>query len=95
MLRRARPPSQSYHVATVCGEPSGRIVATTAGFGSRRKSSSSGGSGTGGTAEPYAPAAPPHAGDSEQIDASRSDCVAAAMSDNDALTSAQGVARLA
>jgi hypothetical protein len=48
MFRSTRSPSQRYHVATVCGEPSGRSEATTAGFGRRRNSSISGGSGSGG-----------------------------------------------
>src|SRR5205085_4339371 len=49
MLRKIRSPSQSYQVGTVCGEPSRRIVAITAGFGARRSSSTSGGSGGVGT----------------------------------------------
>ena len=50
MFRRTRPSSQSYQVGAVCGEPSGRSVATTAGFGLRRNSSMSGGTGAAGTA---------------------------------------------
>src|SRR5438552_7682936 len=53
MLRRTRAPSQSYQVAAVWGEPSGRSVATTAGFGRRRNSSTSGGSGRLGTLRPH------------------------------------------
>src|SRR5213596_2932155 len=49
MFRSTRPSSQSYQVGTLCGEPSGRSVATTAGFGRRRNSSTSGGTGTLGT----------------------------------------------
>src|SRR5579872_5005549 len=45
MLTRTREPSQSYHVAAVCGEPSLRSVAMTAGFGLRSIASASGGSG--------------------------------------------------
>ena len=48
MLSRTRPSSQSYQVAAVCGPPPGRRLAMTAGFGSRRKRSTSGGTGTGG-----------------------------------------------
>jgi hypothetical protein len=33
MFSRTRPSSQSYQVGTVCGEPSGRTVPTTAGLG--------------------------------------------------------------
>src|SRR5436853_3414478 len=51
MFSSTRPSSQSYQVAAVCGEPSGRSVATTAGFGFARNSSSSGGTGTDGTPE--------------------------------------------
>ena len=36
MLSRTRPSSQAYQVATECGEPSGLIVATTAGCGRER-----------------------------------------------------------
>src|SRR5205814_1821992 len=50
MFSRTSPSSQSYQVATLCGDPSGRSVATTAGFGRRRNSSTSGGTGVGGTA---------------------------------------------
>src|ERR1022692_3210822 len=49
MFSSTRPSSQSYQVAAVCGVPSGRMVATTAGFGFARKASTSGGTGTGGT----------------------------------------------
>src|SRR5512132_3454119 len=45
MLTSRRSPSQSYHVAAVCGEPSARIVAITAGLALRRSASTSGGSG--------------------------------------------------
>src|SRR5579872_95528 len=45
MLTRTREPSQSDHVAAVCGEPSLRSVAMTAGFGLRSIASASGGSG--------------------------------------------------
>src|SRR6187431_785550 len=50
MFRSTREPSHRYHVATECGEPSGRTVATTAGLGRRRSSSTSGGNGSVGTA---------------------------------------------
>jgi hypothetical protein len=53
MFRRTRPSSQSYQVAAVCGVPSGRMVATTAGFGAERNASTSGGTGTGGTDRIY------------------------------------------
>src|SRR5689334_11941541 len=46
MLTSARPPSQRYQVAALCGVPSGLMLAMTAGFGWRRKASTS--SGTGG-----------------------------------------------
>src|SRR5436305_752331 len=49
MLSRMRPSSQSYQVAAVCGEPSGRTVATTAGFGRARNSETSCGTGARGT----------------------------------------------
>src|SRR5438874_4027879 len=49
MLTRIRSPSQSYHVAAVCGEPSGRTVAITAGLAFRSIASTSGGSGGFGT----------------------------------------------
>src|ERR671937_1006198 len=49
MFSRTRPSSQSYHVAAVCGEPSGRSVAITAAFGCARNSSTSSGTGTLGT----------------------------------------------
>src|SRR5436309_15588119 len=45
MFSRTRPSSQSYQVAAVCGEPSGRTVATTAGFGRARNSEMSCGMG--------------------------------------------------
>src|ERR1700756_867954 len=48
MLRNTRPSIQSYQVAAVCGVPCGLTVATTAGFGSARNASISGGTGTGG-----------------------------------------------
>src|SRR5262245_42404108 len=48
MFTRMRPGSQSYQVATVCGEPSRRSEAITAGFGRRRNSSTSAGTGGGG-----------------------------------------------
>jgi hypothetical protein len=57
MFKSTRPSSQSYQVAAVCGEPSGRSVATTAGFAFARNSSTSGGTGTGGTLRIYAGAA--------------------------------------
>jgi hypothetical protein len=53
MFRRIRPSTQSYQVATECGEPSGRTVATTAGFGCFRNSSISGGTGGGGIPRAY------------------------------------------
>ena len=46
MFRKTRPSSQSYQVAAVCGAPLGLTVATTAGFGSARNASISGGTGT-------------------------------------------------
>src|SRR6476660_8146909 len=49
MFKSTRPSSQSYQVAAVCGEPSGRSFATTAGFALARNASTSGGTGTGGT----------------------------------------------
>src|ERR687888_285369 len=49
MFSSTRPSSQSYHVAAVCGEPSGRSVAITAAFGCARNSSTSAGTGTLGT----------------------------------------------
>src|SRR6476646_8344500 len=49
MFRKTRPSSQSYQVAAVWGSPLGLTVATTAGFGSARKASTSGGTGTRGT----------------------------------------------
>src|SRR5215467_873327 len=49
MFKKTRPASQSYQVAAVWGAPLGLTVATTAGFGSARKASTSGGTGTGGT----------------------------------------------
>ena len=49
MLTSTRPSSQSYHVATVTGAPSGPIVAITAAFGFARKASSRGGNGGRGT----------------------------------------------
>src|SRR5258708_14070798 len=45
MLTSTREPSQSYHVAAVCGEPSLRSVAITGGFGLRNMPAGSGGSG--------------------------------------------------
>src|SRR6476619_6789100 len=51
MFSSTRPSSQSHQVGTVCGDPSGRSVAMTAGFGRDRNSSTSGGTGTGGTRE--------------------------------------------
>jgi hypothetical protein len=45
MLNSTLPSSQSYQVAVVAGDPSGRTVATTAGRGARTKRSNSGGSG--------------------------------------------------
>src|SRR5829696_3935883 len=53
MFTSARPSCQSYQVATVCGEPSGRSVAITAGLGRRRNSSISGGTGGSGIARPF------------------------------------------
>ena len=53
MFRRMSPSTQSYQVATEWGEPSARSVATTAGFGSRRNASISGGTGAGGIARAY------------------------------------------
>src|SRR6266508_1127629 len=53
MFTSTRPSSQSYHVGTVCGEPSGRSVATTAGLGRERNSSISGGTGTCGIGGAY------------------------------------------
>src|SRR2546427_10098263 len=53
MLSSTRPSSQSYQVAAVCGDPSGRSVATIAGFGRARNSDTSDGTGTRGTLEPY------------------------------------------
>src|SRR5262245_50482407 len=50
MFSSTREPSHRYQVATACGEPSGRTVATTAGLGRRRSSSMSGGNGRLGTA---------------------------------------------
>src|SRR5437667_5652327 len=49
MFSSTRPFSQSYQVGAVCGEPSGRSVATTAGFARERNSSTSAGTGTVGT----------------------------------------------
>jgi hypothetical protein len=46
MFRKTRPSSQSYQVAAVWGAPLGLTVATTAGFGSARNASISGGTGT-------------------------------------------------
>src|SRR5690242_7056287 len=43
MLTTKRPSSQSYHVATVIGNPSGRIDAMIAAFGRLRNSTTSGG----------------------------------------------------
>ena len=57
MFTSTRPSSQSYHVATVTGDPSGRTVAMTAEFGFARKASSSGGSGGPGTRPSLPPAA--------------------------------------
>src|SRR5919204_2887525 len=54
MFSSTRPASQSYHVGTLCGDPSGRRVATTAGFACARNWSTSGGTGTGGTSGGYA-----------------------------------------
>ena len=54
MFSRISPSTRSYQVATEWGEPSGRIVPTTAGFGLRRNSSISGGSGGRGIVRPYA-----------------------------------------
>src|SRR5512132_3941598 len=45
MFTSRRSPSQSYHVAAVCGEPSARIVAITAGLALRSSASTSGGFG--------------------------------------------------
>src|SRR5947209_6456636 len=53
MLRSARPSSQSYQVAAVCGSPDGETVATTAGFAAARNVSISGGTGTRGTGGDY------------------------------------------
>src|SRR5262249_8451627 len=50
MLRKTRPSSQSYHVAAVWAVPLGLTVPTTAGFGFAREASTSGGTGTSGTA---------------------------------------------
>src|ERR1700686_1787686 len=50
MFSSTRPLSQSYQVAAVWGAPAGLTVATTAGFGRARNSSTSGGTGAGGTA---------------------------------------------
>src|SRR5438067_4188294 len=58
MLTSARSPSQSYHVAAVCGEPSRLSVAITAGFGRRSSASTSGGSGGFGTELPLLPPVP-------------------------------------
>ena len=52
MLSSTRPSSQSYQVAAVWGEPSGRSVATTAAFGRERNSDTSSGTGTRGIAGP-------------------------------------------
>src|SRR5713226_3194854 len=41
MFTRMRPSSHAYHVATVIGNPSGRITAITAGFGCFKKSTTS------------------------------------------------------
>ena len=57
MFTSTRPSSQSYHVATVTGEPSGRTVAMTAAFGFARKASSSGGRGGGARRRAYHPSA--------------------------------------
>src|SRR3954463_11409879 len=46
MLTSMRSPSQSYQVTAVCGEPSCRSVAMTAGLALRRSRSTSGGSGS-------------------------------------------------
>ena len=56
MFTSTRPSSQSYHVATVTGDPSGRTVPMTAGFGFARKASSSGGTGGPGTRPSLPPA---------------------------------------
>src|SRR5215218_2436166 len=63
MFSSTREPSQRYHVATECGEPSGRTVATTAGLGRRRSSSTSGGNGSRGT--------PPFVSDSRALEQPR------------------------
>src|SRR5262249_31357515 len=58
MLTSTCVPSQSYHVTAVCGEPSARSVAITAGFARRRSASASGGSGSFGIRlRPLAPVA--------------------------------------
>jgi hypothetical protein len=49
MFTSTLPSSQTYHVATVTGDPSGRTVAMTDAFGFARKASSRGGSGGFGT----------------------------------------------
>src|SRR6266516_131085 len=53
MFSSTRPFSHSYQVGTVWGEPSGRSVATTAGFGRDRNSPIFGGTGTRGTLAAY------------------------------------------
>src|SRR5713101_3205175 len=53
MFSRTLPSSQSYQVGTECGDPSGRRVATTAGLGRDKNSSTSSGTGTGGTRKAY------------------------------------------
>src|SRR3954447_11494571 len=53
MFTSTRPSSQRYQVAALCGEPSGLTDAMTAGFGRRRKSSTSAGTGGFGMAATY------------------------------------------